>query len=135
MSEQTDQQKELLALAEQSQRVVQAFWERQAKDSADGGFSVVDNQGVAKAFNDFAQSLWSNPAKLVEGQMQLWQDNMNLLQSFQFRAFGGQADPVKQAARGDRRFKDAAWDEELVSDYLKQSYLLSSDWINCIRSF
>ncbi len=132
MYEHTDQQKELLALAEQSQRVVQAFWERQAKDAADGGFSVVDNQGVTEAFNDFAQSLWSNPAKLVEGQMQLWQDNLNLLQTFQSRAFGGQADTVKQAARGDRRFKDAAWDEELVFDYLKQSYLLSSDWINAL---
>ena len=34
--------------------------------------------------------------------------------------------------RGDRRFKDQAWSEELVFDYIKQSYLLSARWLRAL---
>ena len=30
--------------------------------------------------------------------------------------------------RGDRRFKDAAWDDNALFDFIKQSYLLSSKY-------
>ena len=73
------QQSEVLDLVEQSQRVVQAFWERQAKEAAEGGFSVIDSQGVAQAFADFGQSFWLNPGDLAKKQMEFWQDNINLV--------------------------------------------------------
>ncbi len=120
------------ALAEQTQRAVQAFWERQAEEAANGGFSLIDNQGVSKAFFEFTQSLWSDPGKLVERHMQLWKDNVDLIGTFQQRALGIDVSEDDDAPVGDRRFKDEAWDEELVFDYLKQSYLLSSDWINAL---
>ena len=120
------------ALAQKSQRVVRAFWERQAEENASGGFSVVDNQGVTQAFADFTQSLLTNPGKLVEGQMRLFQDNMNLLQEFQKRAAGMDIEPPEMVARGDRRFQDKAWEEDLVFDYLKQAYLISSRMVNTL---
>ena len=30
---------------------------------------------------------------------------------------------------GDRRFKDAAWQESTLFDYIKQSYLLTARWL------
>jgi polyhydroxyalkanoate synthase len=42
---------------------------------------------------------------------------------------GQEAPPVIEPERGDRRFKDQAWSEELVYDYVKQSYLLSARWL------
>ena len=43
----------------------------------------------------------------------------------------GQAvEPVVKAAPRDKRFKDSEWDENVVFDYIKQSYLLTSKWIN-----
>ena len=39
------------------------------------------------------------------------------------------AAPVVQPERGDKRFKDPAWHENQTFDFLKQSYLLTSRWI------
>ncbi len=33
---------------------------------------------------------------------------------------------------GRRRFKHEAWNEELVFDYIKQSYLLTSRWVHSV---
>jgi len=32
-------------------------------------------------------------------------------------------------ARDDKRFKDNAWSEDAIFDFIKQSYLLTSDWL------
>jgi polyhydroxyalkanoate synthase len=45
------------------------------------------------------------------------------------RMMGGDSDPVIQPAADDRRFKDNAWNENLVFDYIKQSYLLTARWL------
>src|SRR3569623_1096097 len=42
------------------------------------------------------------------------------------RATGMEPEPLAEPARGDRRFKDPAWSEEPVFDYLKQAYLLTA---------
>ncbi len=126
------QQSEVLDLVEQSQRVVQAFWERQAKEAAEGGFSVIDSQGVAQAFADFGQSFWLNPGDLAKKQMEFWQDNINLVLGLQKHTASMDADPSEKVTYSDRRFKDKAWDNDLVFYYLKQAYLLSSDWINSL---
>ncbi len=117
------------AVAEQSQRVVQAFAERQAEE---GGFSIVDTQGVSRAFLDMMTKMMADPFKLAEAQGKLLQENMRLWQATARRMLGQTAEPVAEPAPGDRRFKHQAWTEELVFDYLKQSYLLTSRWIGSV---
>ena len=41
---------------------------------------------------------------------------------------GQKVEPVVEPAKGDKRFNDPAWKEEVVFDYLKQSYLLTARW-------
>ena len=113
-------------LGEQSQRVVQAFAERQQQD---GGFSVFNPQSVAQAFMAASAGLMADPAKLMEAQMRFWQESMALWQSTAQRMAGQQAEPLAEPARGDRRFKDDAWAEDPLYDYLKQSYLMTSRWV------
>ena len=46
------------------------------------------------------------------------------------RFLGGEPEPpVAEPAPGDRRFKDAAWKESALFDYIKQSYLLTARWL------
>ena len=71
----------------------------------------------------------SDPARLAEAQVQLWQDSVALWQSTLQRMLGQEAPPVIEPERGDRRFKDQAWSEDLLFDYVKQSYLLSARWL------
>ncbi|MGZ3366567.1 MAG: class I poly(R)-hydroxyalkanoic acid synthase, partial [Caulobacteraceae bacterium] len=49
-------------------------------------------------------------------------------------ASGEAADPVAKPSPGDRRFADPEWDKNPLFDVIKQSYLLSSQWLNDLVS-
>ncbi|ASJ76839.1 PHA/PHB synthase family protein [Granulosicoccus antarcticus] len=116
-------------VAQQTQRVLEAFWKQQAEESASGGFSVSDTSSINTAFLDWSTKLMQDPGKLMESQFQFWQEQMNVWQSFATRAAGGESQTAVQPEPGDRRFKDPAWSEDVVCDYLKQSYLVSAKWL------
>jgi len=118
-------------LGEQSQRVMEAFLERQDGDDA---YSIVDFAGISQAFMRLSAKMLEDPGKSAQAQMQLWQDSLKLWQSATQRMLGGETEPVAAAERGDRRFKDKAWEEELAFDYIKQSYLLASRWVQGLVS-
>jgi polyhydroxyalkanoate synthase len=113
-------------LSEQSQRVVEAFVERQETGDT---YSIVDMAGIGHAFAQLTAKMMEDPAKLAQAQAQLWQESLKLWQTTAQRLMGVEAEPVAAAERGDRRFKDKAWDEELAFDYIKQSYLLAARWM------
>jgi polyhydroxyalkanoate synthase len=73
--------------------------------------------------------LMQNPAKLMQAQLGFWQDYMTLWQNTARRMMGMDSDPVVQADPKDRRFKDEAWKDNEVFDFIKQSYLLSARYI------
>ncbi len=122
---------QLAALAERSQRLVQAFWRRQAEAESDG-FSIADPSAVGRAFLALGNQLLADPTRLAAAQAQLWRDGLALWQSLLQRWGGEPTAPLIEPERGDRRFKDEAWNEELVYDYLKQSYLLSARWLRAL---
>jgi polyhydroxyalkanoate synthase len=116
---------QVAAFAEQAKRIVEAFWQRQAKD----GFSIVDPLAIGHAFLELSGRLMADPGKLAEAQAQLWRANLDLWQNTLDRLLGEPAAPAAAAPRGDRRFADPAWTEGLIFDVIKQSYLLSADWL------
>ncbi len=116
-------------LAEQSRRVVEHFWQRQLREQAEGGYSLVDPNSLSQAFFDFGARLMADPTKLAEAQVAFWQSQAALWQRMMVRASGEETEPLIAPERGDRRFKHQAWDDELLFDYIKQSYLLSADWM------
>lgn len=118
-----------MTVAERSGQVVQAFAERQAQDD---GYSIVDVQGVSQAFLDMTARTMADPVKFAEAQMKLLQENARLWQAMTRRMLGQEAAPVAEPARGDRRFKHEAWSDELAFDYIKQSYLLTSRWVQSV---
>ncbi len=118
-------------MAEQSQRVIQAFIERQQRDDE---YSIVDPVNIGRAFMQMTAQLMADPQKLAEAQLQLWQDSLKLWQSTAQRMMGGEAEPAAETPRGDRRFKDKAWSEDVAFDYIKQSYLLTSRWVQSLIS-
>ncbi len=115
-------------LAERSQRIVQEFLARQGDSSG-----AIDPLNIAGAFFEMTQRLMSDPMSLVQAQLTLWQDYLRLWQTATHRFLtGGPPDPVAQPAPGDRRFTDAAWSENAIFDYIKQSYLLTARWMQSI---
>ena len=113
--------------AERSQRIVNAFLERQKEGS---NYAVADPVEIGKMFMDASLKMMSNPQKFAEQQAKLMQGYADLWQATAKRMQGEEnVEPVIQPAKDDRRFKDDAWSEEAVFDFIKQSYLLTSDWL------
>ncbi len=117
-------------ITERTQRIAQAFMERQ---SSGNGFQVADPVVIGKAFMELSAKIMADPAKLAEAQAGLWQQYADLWSMTAKRMTGEAApaedEPKSKPASGDKRFKDDAWTEDAVYDFIKQSYLLTSDWI------
>ena len=113
-------------IAEQSQKLVTDFLSRQTQAPQ---FGMADPLNIGQAFLDMTARLITNPIRLVEAQINLWQDYMSLWQNATKRMLGEPAQPLVSPTPEDRRFKDAAWDESYVFDFIKQSYLLTARWM------
>jgi polyhydroxyalkanoate synthase len=117
-------------IAERSHRLVADFAARQAAQS--GGKSKVgtaDPLNIAGAFFEMTARLMVDPGKLVQAQVSLWNDYMRLWQRTAERFMGGSAEPVIETTHSDKRFKDPAWEENTLFDFIKQSYLLSARFL------
>ncbi len=117
-------------VTEQSQRIVQAFVERQASSPRE--FNPLEPAVISKAYQALWQQMLTDPRRLVEAQVSLWQDYAKLWENTARRMAGEDGEDVEPAAApepGDRRFKDDAWAENPLYDHIKQSYLLASKFV------
>jgi polyhydroxyalkanoate synthase len=121
-----DVSRTLAELAEQARRVVEAY---QAKRREGDDIRIPDPAVVAKAFLGLGEKLLADPTRLIESQARLMQGYVDLWQATAKRLVGEEAAPVAEPAAEDRRFKDAAWSDQVVFDFIKQSYLLAADWM------
>ncbi len=113
-------------IAERSQRLVADFM---ARNNLDDSFGMADPMNIGSAFMELARNFMADPAKAAQAQMALWQGYMDLWQSTASRMMGGEAKPVAAPDADDRRFKSDEWQQNLVFDHIKQSYLLTAHWI------
>lgn len=85
---------------------------------------------AAPAMSEVVSSLVANPDKIVEAQNTLFNGYLSLWGAFTRKALDGQ--PVTNIATGkpDRRFSDPQWTQNMMFEMMKESYLLSSNWLN-----
>jgi polyhydroxyalkanoate synthase len=112
-------------IAERSQKLLTEFAERYQSD----GPQPADPMKLTRTFMDFTAKMLADPNKLLQSQMELWAQYMKLWQVTTQRMMGQAVEPVAEPAKGDKRFADPAWKDEVVFDYLKQSYLLTARWL------
>ncbi len=112
-------------IATRSQKLLQDFSQSYQAD----GKQPTDPLHLTQTFMDFTAKMLADPNRLVQAQVELWQQYMKLWQVTAQRMMGQTVEPVAEPARGDKRFNDPAWKDEVVFDYLKQSYLLTARWL------
>ena len=115
----------LADIAERSGRIVRDFLEREALNGHDRNADPLD---LGRAFFALTSRMMADPFKLAEAQLNLWQGYMELWAASTRRLLGQETPPVAAPEPGDRRFRDPAWEENQVFDFIKQSYLLTSRW-------
>ena len=89
----------------------------------------VDPFNAGPAFAELWLSMMSDPNKLAEQTVKYWSDQAELWRRAALRAAGEQVEPLASPERGDKRFTDPDWSENVVFDALKQSYLLSAAYL------
>jgi len=114
----------LSKVVEQSQRVLQEYLKRQERG---GQPPFMDPAIIGKSFQELFQQLLKNPDKLIQAQVEFWKSYLDLWQHASQRLLGQETQPVIQPEPGDKRFKHEQWAENIVFDFIKQSYLLAAD--------
>ena len=113
--------------ADKSAKLVGDFVARQSEA---GKSLFADEYGLTKAFFELSAKLLANPYRLAETQFNLWWDYSNLLQSSMLRMLGHAPKPVIEPAKSDKRFKHDDWQEHVLFDFVKQSYLIAARWLH-----
>jgi polyhydroxyalkanoate synthase len=85
---------------------------------------------VAPALNQVMSRLAAQPDRMMRAQGDLFARYLDLWQSAARRASGEAPDPVVAPAKGDKRFNDPDWSDNPVFDVIKQSYLLTANFLN-----
>jgi polyhydroxyalkanoate synthase len=116
----------MASIAERSQKIVADFLARQATPSQG---SNIDPLNLGSAFFEMTANMMASPDKLLQAHLNLWQDHMMLWQNATQRMMGQAVEPMMAPDKEDRRFRDEAWDDNQLFDYIKQSYLLSTRWL------
>ena len=110
--------------SERYQDVIQQLVSRNDGGVNNSSSSILSE--MSDSFQLLGQQLAANPMvlfdenmSLMQGQMQLWQNTVSTL-------LGKEVEPVIEPAKDDRRFKDPEWSDNLIYNFIKQSYLLHS---------
>src|SRR5437763_1335904 len=83
---------------------------------------------VVKALGQVAEYWLSDPQRAVEVQTSLGKAYLELWASAMHRMAGDPALPVVQPDPRDKRFADPEWSSNQFYDFLKQAYLLTTQW-------
>ncbi|HVZ28094.1 MAG TPA: hypothetical protein VG798_05510, partial [Rhizomicrobium sp.] len=113
----------MLKVGMQTQQLLGEFVKRMAAREP----GPLDPLNVSGAFLALVKAMAQDRQTVIDGQVQLWQDWMNLWEATARRILGGEAPAVAEPAPGDRRFKDSEWQRNEVFDFIKQSYLLTAN--------
>jgi polyhydroxyalkanoate synthase len=91
---------------------------------------IADPFHVAPALTEVMSKLAMNPEKVMRAQADLFDRYMELWRRTAGRMNGEAAEPLTTPAKTDKRFNDPDWAANPMFDVMKQSYLLTSNWLN-----
>ncbi|MEQ1888586.1 MAG: class I poly(R)-hydroxyalkanoic acid synthase [Alphaproteobacteria bacterium] len=121
----------MLKVAERGQRLMQGFLQQQLKRQPESAKLGDPNRArtIAPAFLDLVKHLMGNTNYLIEAQNKFWPAYLQLWKTAARRMLGEEMPPVVTPDRSDKRFKAPEWSESFVFDFIKQSYLLTTNWL------
>ena len=113
---------------ERAMPLIQDYIERRGKDLTVQ--SLEPMLALQERFSAFMAVLMSNPRRLLELQFDYWQQWTGLWQNAVAKMNGEDAADLYRPDPADRRFRAAEWNENVLFDFIKQSYLMTSNWMH-----
>lgn len=115
----------LMKVSKKSQDLISDFYSSQKSEEFDP-----DPFNIGGAFLSLAQQISTDPSKLMDAQTNLWKGYMDIWRNMALNANGETSEPVIEPVKGDKRFRSEEWHKNQIFDYIKQTYLVTSKWIN-----
>jgi polyhydroxyalkanoate synthase subunit PhaC len=113
-------------LVEESGKAAAAYLKPREEGQVKGeGTQIVE---VVKTLGQVAEYWLRDPQRTLELQASIGKTYLDLWASAMRRMAGEPAAPIVEADPKDRRFADPEWSSNQFFDFLKQAYLLSTDW-------
>ena len=113
-----------------SQHVLQEFLSKNPEFTNKTSASASDPLNVGEAFQEVMKGLSQDPGTVLQRQFKLWGEYAKLMANTQRKISGETVKPTSAAPENDKRFKHKAWEENPMLDFVKQSYLIVSDWLD-----
>ncbi len=108
----------------------QDIWLRLLRaQSADQKPIHADPLNALPAFAELQQAFLNHPQALAERSLHLWAQQAELWRRATSQWLGAEPAPVAAPPKGDKRFKHESWSHDRIFDYIKQSYLLTADYL------
>jgi polyhydroxyalkanoate synthase len=89
---------------------------------------------VVKTLGQVAEYWLGDPQRAIELQTRLGKAYLDLWAAAAKRLAGQESSPVVAATPADKRFADPEWSSNQFYDFLKQGYLLTTQWANQLVS-
>lgn len=119
------------ALADAMERAIPLIQDYMEKRGKEVTLSAIDPMlTLQERFTAFLAVLMSNPRRLIELQFEYWQQWTHLWQNTLQKLSGEKTEDLFKPEPGDRRFRSEEWNENVLFDFIKQSYLMTSNWMH-----
>src|SRR3954465_10441481 len=119
--------KNLARMVEEGGKALAAYMKPREEGQVQAGLSDEMNDMV-KTFGEVGSYWLSDPSRAVELQSQLGRAYLDLWGAAAKRLSGEESGPVVTPDPKDRRFADPEWSSNQFFDFIKQAYLLSTNW-------
>jgi polyhydroxyalkanoate synthase len=136
--------KEIGTLAEQGQHVAHnmaevfdvssQIWKTflAAQTESGGSAANPDPLNAWPTLAEVYRTMWDNPKQVADMTIEYWAAQNALWQQSMLKWLGadvGEPLDLPHMAKADKRFAHKEWSENAVFEYIKQSYLLTSGWL------
>jgi polyhydroxyalkanoate synthase len=117
-------------IAQRSQRLVTDFVARNGSTQpTSNSLGMADTVNIGTAFLELFARMMEDPQRLMDANLSLWRGYLDLWRASTLRMMGQDVPATVAPDPADRRFADDAWRDVQVFDFIKQSYLLTSRWM------
>ncbi len=136
--------REVVTLAEQGQDTAQnmaevfdlssRIWQKfLAGQIGSGGTGAMDPTTAWPTFAELSRTMWDNPQQVADKTLDYWSAQQALWQRSVLKWMGAKdaAEDIglPDLPRADKRFAHSEWSENAVFEFIKQSYLLTSGFV------
>ena len=124
----------LARLVEEGGRALAAYLKPLEQGRNADGSAADEVAEVVKTLGQVAEYWLADPQRSLELQTRLGKAYLDLWGAAVKRLAGEPAPPVAAPAANDKRFSDPEWTSNQFFDFLRQAYLLTTDWANKLVS-